>query len=381
MKSKKQFRLRSIIITAALSVVLTLGAVALTLWLLLGTQGLAIAGGALFIRTSFVGEYDADIMADAALESMVDSLGDEWSFYADAEWYEALKERRSNSYVGIGITVTYHQDGVHIVEVTEGGPAEKAGLLPGEIIVSADGQDLTGENAVNATTYIQGEAGTKVVLVVLDARGNSREVTVKRERIQKDPVTAQLLEDGIGYVRLDNFYKGSSDHVKAAVESLIEQGATSLLFDMRDNPGGYVSELTDLLDYLLPEGPIFRTGTRLGPRRVVKSDADCVDLPMAVLVNADSYSAAELFAAQLRESVNAPLIGEKTYGKGYSQQTFPLPGGRGLNISTKTYYTGAGVSLIGVGLTPDVEMALTGPEDNQLAAAMDALLEHAKSSE
>ena len=374
MKKNRRFRLRSIIITAALSVIFTLGAVALALWLLLGTQGLAVAGGALFIKTGFVGEYDADAMADAALESMVDSLGDEWSYYADAEWYAALKERRSNSYVGIGITVTYQEDGVHIVDVTEGGPAQKAGLMPGEIIVSADGQDLTGENAANASTYIQGEVGTKVILIVLDARGESREISVKRLRIQKDPVTAELLEDGIGYVRLDNFYKGSSDHMKQAVEDLVAQGATSLLFDMRDNPGGYVAELTDLLDYLLPEGPIFRSGTRLGPKRTVKSDADCIDLPMAVLVNEDSYSAAELFAAQLRESVDAPLIGQKTYGKGYSQQTFPLPGGRGLNISTKTYYTGAGVSLIGVGLTPDLEVELTGPGDNQLAAAVEALL-------
>ena len=378
MKKTRRFRLRSIIITAALSVILTLGAVALAAYLLLGSHGLAVAGGALFINTGFVGEYDADAMADAALDAMVDSLGDEWSYYADAERYAALKERRSNSYVGIGVTVTYQEDGVHIQDVTAGGPAEKAGLLPGEIIVAADGQDLTGENAQNATTYIQGEAGTQVVLAVLDAQGISREVTVKRERIQKDPVTCELLEDNVGYVRLDNFYKGSADHVKDAVEDLLAKGATSLLFDMRDNPGGYVSELTDLLDYLLPEGPIFRSGTRLGPKSTVKSDADCVDLPMAVLVNADSYSAAELFAAQLRESVNAPLIGQKTYGKGYSQQTFPLPGGRGLNISTKTYYTGAGVSLIGVGLTPDVEVELTGPEDNQLAAAVEALLEHAK---
>ena len=374
MKKNRRFRLRSIIITAALSVIFTLGAVALALWLLLGTQGLAVAGGALFIKTGFVGEYDADAMADAALESMVDSLGDEWSYYADAEWYAALKERRSNSYVGIGITVTYQEDGVHIVDVTEGGPAQKAGLMPGEIIVSADGQDLTGENAANASTYIQGEVGTKVILIVSDAQGTFREVAVKRQRIQKDPVTAELLENNVGYVRLDNFYKGSSDHMKQAVEDLVAQGATSLLFDMRDNPGGYVAELTDLLDYLLPEGPIFRSGTRLGPKRTVKSDADCIDLPMAVLVNEDSYSAAELFAAQLRESVDAPLIGQKTYGKGYSQQTFPLPGGRGLNISTKTYYTGAGVSLIGVGLTPDLEVELTGPGDNQLAAAVEALL-------
>ena len=379
MKKTNRFRLRSIIITAALSVVVNLGAVALALWLLLGSQGIAVATGALLINTGFVGEYDKDAMADTALDSMVQSLGDRWSYYADAETHKALKERRSNSYVGIGVTVIYMEDGVHIQEVTEGGPAEKAGLKVGEIIVAADGRDLTGENAKNAASYIQGEAGTSVVLAVLDEQGISREVTVKRARIQKDPVTAELLENQIGYVKLDNFYKGSADHMKAAVDNLVEQGATSLLFDMRNNPGGYVDELTDLLDYLLPKGPVFRSGTLLGPKKTVKSDAACIDLPMAVLINADSYSAAELFAAQLRESVGAPLIGQRTCGKGYSQQTFSLPGGRALNISTKTYYTGAGVSLIGVGLTPDVELELNGLDDNQLAAAMHALLEHAKS--
>ncbi len=381
MKKTNRFRLRSIIITAALSVVVTLGAVALALWLLLGSQGIAVATGALLINTGFVGEYDKDAMADAALDSMVESLGDRWSYYADADTYKALRERRSNSYVGIGVTVIYTEDGVHIQEVTEGGPAEKAGLKAGDIIVAADGQDLTGANAQNGASYIQGEVGTSVVLTVLDEQGVSREVAVKRERIRKNPVTAELLEDGVGYVRLDNFYKGSADHVKKEVDSLVEQGATSLLFDMRNNPGGYVNELTKLLDYLLPKGPVFRSGTLLGPRTAVRSDANCIDLPMAVLINGDSYSAAELFAAQLRESVNAPLIGQPTCGKGYSQQTYPLPGGRALNISTKTYYTGAGVSLIGVGLTPDVEVGLTGPEDNQLEAAVEALLEFAKTIE
>lgn len=378
MKKTRQFKLRTIILTAALSVVITLGAVALALWLLLGTHGLAVATGAVLINTGFVGEYEEDAMADAALDAMVESLGDRWSYYADAETYEALKERRSNTYVGIGVTVTYLENGVNVLEVVQGGPADKAGILPGEIIVAADGQDLTGEHAVNAAAYLQGERGTEVVLTVLDAEGVSRQVAVTRERIQKDPVTAELLEGNIGYVRLDNFYSGSAEHVEAAVESLIGQGAVSLLFDVRDNPGGYVKEMTDLLDYLLPEGDIFQTKTRLGRQRIVRSDGDCVDLPMAVLVNGDSYSAAELFAAQLRESVGAPIIGQPTFGKGYSQQTFLLPGGRGLNLSTKTYYTGAGVSLIGVGIIPDAVVEPVGPEDDQLAAAVQMLEDRMK---
>lgn len=370
---KKRFSVKSIVLTAALSVVLTLGAAALGAWLLLGSSGLAITYGTAVIRSSFVGEYDEDALVDSAMEAMIDSLGDRWSYYMDEESYEASKLRRSNAYVGIGVTITYQEDGVHIQEVTVGGPAEQAGLQVGEIITAADGNDLTGEHVTQASAYIQGEEGTSVVLTVLDAQGNERTVTVKRARLSKDPVTSEMLEDGIGYVALDNFYEGSAQHVRAAVEALMEQGATALIFDMRDNPGGYVSELTELLDYLLPEGPIFCSGTRLGPKHVTQSDADCVDVPMAVLVNADTYSAAELFAAQLRESVGAPVVGQPTCGKGYSQQTFRLPGGRALNLSTKTYYTGSGVSLIGVGITPDAVVEQTGSGDAQLEAALEMI--------
>lgn len=369
----KRFSIRSIILTAALSVFVTLGAAALAVWLLLGSSGLAIATGAVYINARFVGEYDEDAMADAALNAMVESLGDRWSYYMDAEDHAASKLRRDNAYVGIGVTVAYEEDGLHIQSVVEGGPAEAAGLLPGEIITAADGNDLTGDNVYGGTALIQGEEGTQVVLTVLDDGGVSRQVTVTRARLKSDPVSYELLEGNVGYVRLANFYNGSADHVKAAVEELLDQGAVSFVFDMRNNPGGYLNELTDLLDYLLPEGTIFRSGDRSGPKQTVNSDADCVDVPMAVLVNADTYSAAELFAAQLQESVGAVIVGQPTCGKGYSQQTFPLPGGRALNISTKTYYTGAGVSLIGVGLTLDLEVELTGTEDTQLAAAVDSL--------
>lgn len=369
MKEKKRFSGKMIVLTAALSVVLTLGAVALAAWAVLGTSGLAVTAGVAYINTLFVGDYDKDAMADAALEAMVDSLGDRWSYYMDAESYAASKLRRSNAYVGIGVTVTYEEDGLHIQSVTAGGPAEAAGLLAGEIIISADGHDLTGVNTSGAS-YIQGEKGTSVLLVVLDEGGASREVSVLRRQIKSDPVTYELLEGGVGYVALSNFYRGSADSVEAAVEELLAQGAATLLFDVRGNPGGYLNELVELLDYLLPEGNIFQSGNSSGPKKVTKSDADCVDVPMAVLVDGDSYSAAELFAAQLRESVNAPIIGQPTCGKGYSQQALTLPGGRALNISTKTYYTGAGISLIGIGLTPDVVVEQTGEGDAQLEAAL-----------
>ncbi|MCC8121575.1 MAG: PDZ domain-containing protein, partial [Oscillospiraceae bacterium] len=352
---KKRFSPISILVTAALSVLCALGAVALAAWLLLGSAGLSILQGVVTINTQFVGEYDADQMADAALDAMVESLGDRWSYYMDADSYTATVQRRSNSYVGIGVTVMTEEGGLRIQSVTEGGPADLAGLLVGELITAADGTDLSGDNAELGTSLIQGEEGTQVTLTVEDAQGASRQVTIVRAQLQTDPVSYEMLEDSIGYVALSNFYSGSAEIVEAAVEDLLSQGAASLIFDMRDNPGGYLSELLDLLDYLLPEGDIFQSGDSSGPTRVTTSDEDCVDVPMAVLVNGNTYSAAELFAAQLQESVGASIVGEATYGKGYSQQVFELLGGRALNLSTKTYYTGSGVSLIGPGVTLDVE--------------------------
>ncbi|MCD8332040.1 MAG: S41 family peptidase [Oscillospiraceae bacterium] len=372
---KKRFSPVSILVTAALSVLCALGAVALAAWLLLGSAGLSILQGVVTIHTQFVGEYDADQMADAALDAMVESLGDRWSYYMDADSYTATVQRRSNSYVGIGVTVMTEEGGLRIQSVTEGGPADLAGLLVGELITAADGTDLSGDNAELGTSLIQGEEGTQVTLMVEDAQGSSRQVTIVRAQLQTDPVSYEMLEDGIGYVALSNFYSGSAEIVEAAVEDLLSQGAASLIFDMRDNPGGYLSELLDLLDYLLPEGDIFQSGDSSGPTRVTTSDENCVDVPMAVLVNVNTYSAAELFAAQLQESGGASIVGEATYGKGYSQQVFELLGGRALNLSTKTYYTGSGVSLIGTGVTLDVEVILDedAQEDSQLAAAVAVL--------
>ena len=177
----------------------------------------------------------------------------------------------------------------------------------------------------------------------------------------------------VGYVRLLNFYDHSAQRLEEAVTQLREQGAEALVFDMRNNGGGYLSQLTDMLDFLLPEGPIFISRDRAGHEEITNSDADCVELPMAVLVNADTYSAAEFFAAELQEQGAAVIVGEPTSGKGYSQQTFPLPHGGAVAISTGAYFTGSGASLIGTGLTLDAEVYNTGAEDTQLAAALELL--------
>ena len=352
-----------------------LGGGLLALRLTVGEGALSLLEGLLLVNTRFVGEYDPVSAVDAALDGMVEGLGDRWSYYLTAEAYEAQELRRKNQYVGIGVTVNYErEEGVLILEVMPGSPAEQAGLLAGEVITGADGVSLSGEARYQGSEHIRGEVGTAVTLEILDTGGARRTVEVVRAPVSTDPVEYRLLEDGTGYVKLANFYDNSAQRLREAVEDLQSQGARALVFDVRNNGGGYLSQLTSMLDFLLPEGPIFISRDRAGRETVTQSDAACVELPMAVLVNADTYSAAEFFAAELQEREAAVIVGVPTSGKGYSQQTFPLPHGGAMSISTAAYFTGSGISLIGTGLTLDAQVELSGEGDAQLEAAL-ALLE------
>ena len=366
---KRRFSAVHLLTAVLLAVALTLAGGVLTLRVILGAEGLGMMEAMLLIKTKFVGEHDIGAATDQAMDALIDGLGDRWSYYMDADAYAAQQESRSNSYVGIGVTVTYPEEGgLMIQSVTEGGPAAAAGLVPGERITAVDGTPLTAENQQEAAAMVRGPEGTQVTLTVEDAGGGVREVTVTRATVEEHPAEGELLPDGTGLVTIRNFNSRCAEESIAAVEDLVDQGAERLVFDVRNNGGGYVSELTELLDYLLPEGPIFRSRTKEGLERVVTSDASCVDLPMAVLVNGNTYSAAELFAAQLQEMDWGVVVGEPTFGKGFSQQTFSLANGGAINLSTARYYTGQGVSLIGAGLTLDQEVTLTEEEAAKLAA-------------
>ena len=371
---KKRFSLIHLLLLVLLTVAVTAGVGFAVLYQMVGKEGVSLLEGLHLINEKFVGEYDEGEVVDAALEGMVEGLGDRWSYFLTEEEYEAQNQRRTNQYVGVGVTVNYEsEEGLQIVEVTAGGPAEEAGLQPGELITAVDGFSLAGEARYEGADKIQGEEGTTVSLEVRGTDGQTRTVELKRTKLETDPVSAEMLENNVGYVRLSNFYDRSADRLKEEVTRIQEEGTTALVFDMRNNGGGYLSQLTDMLDFLLPEGPIFITRDRAGNEEITQSDASCVDLPMAVLVNADTYSAAEFFAAELQEWGVAVIVGEPTSGKGYSQQTFELPNGSAVAISTGAYFTGSGTSLIGTGLTLDKEVYLTDQGDAQLEAALELL--------
>lgn len=364
---------------------ITLGAV----WAWMGEDGRTLLSARRLIQQRFVGDYDEDTDLHMTLNAMVTGLGDRWSYYLTPDEAQQVREDRENAYVGIGVTVNQEgENGLEILTVTLGGPADEAGLQAGEIIQGVDGVAVTAENRSDMITAIRGEEGSSVTLTIADAKGETRDVTVTRSAVHGITAAWTMLDGNLGLVTIANFYQGTADLVKQGVDELQKQGAVGLIFDVRSNPGGYVSELTQILDYLLPEGVIFKTTAYNGKEKEYTSDASFVDLPMAVLVNADSYSAAEFLAAQLQESAGAAVVGEKTSGKGYSQMLFDLPDGSAIGLSTARYFTGGGKSLIGTGLTPDPEISLTEEQqkdllmgklahedDPQLQAAIQALTE------
>lgn len=335
----------------------------------------------------FIGEADQNAMENAAASAMVNALDDRWSYYMTAEQYLSYQDTMSNSYVGVGITIQIREDkqGFDIIGVTPGGPAEEAGLMAGDLLAAIDGTTTVGMEISATSVLIRGEEGTTVRLSV-DRAGERREFTVTRRKFQTPVATYEILEDNIGLITIENFDDRCADETIAAIKALQSQGATALIFDVRNNPGGYKHELVELLDYLLPEGPLFRTEDYLGKENVDYSDVDYLDMPMAVLVNLSSYSAAEFFAAALDEYDAAIVVGEKTYGKGYFQNTFLLGDGSAVNLSVGKYYTPNGNSLAGVGLTPEIEVVvddataaaiaagtMQAEEDPQIIAAINAL--------
>lgn len=342
------------------------------------------------IRERYIGIEDVDMakVEDAAANAMVEALGDRWSYYLDEESYQANLRANQNAYVGIGITVSreLEETGISVLKVEESGPAKEAGLQAGDIITAVEGQDALELGVDGASELIMGEENTWVEISLLRG-GEERTVSVQRRRIETAIATGQMLDGNVGLVRIDNFRSRCAQETIAQIEALLEQGAEALILDVRFNPGGYVTEVVEVLDYLLPEGAVFRSRDYLGKEDVDYSDERCLDIPMAVLVNGSSYSAAEHFAATLSEYGAAVTVGEPTVGKGRYQMVYELGDGSGVGLSVGEYFTPNGVNMSDAGgLTPDVVVTvdeqtameiynglLEAEDDPQIQAALERL--------
>ncbi|MBQ6720302.1 MAG: S41 family peptidase [Oscillospiraceae bacterium] len=339
------------------------------------------------IEDYYIEDVSVPELEDVAAEAMVNAAGDRWSYYIPASEYAAYRETSENAYVGIGITITvaHDGDGLQVMQVNPGSSAEEAGMLVDDVIIAIEGQSASGMSTTDARNLVRGKEGTAVALTV---RRGSEELTMSviRRKVQVPVAQWEMLDNHIGLVTIANFDERCAEETIAAIEALLAEGAEKLIFDVRGNPGGYADELVEVLDYLLPEGDLFRTVDYAGRENVDTSDADCLEMPMAVLVDGESYSAAEFFAAALQEYEAAVVVGVKTTGKGYFQSTFRMSDGSAVALSIGKYFTPKGISLEGVGIEPDVKVPvdeetmlniyydkLQPQEDPQIQAAVEAL--------
>lgn len=329
------------------------------------------------IKENYLRDYDIKNVQYAGLKAMVASLGDPYSVYYTPEEFAAFQQNSSGEYYGVGM-------GIGIDEVTglavvsyflEDSPAEEAGIQVGDLLVSIDGEDITKNTIQEIRVKCIGDDGTPITIGV--KRGEEvLEFNMARRSIELDMVEYKMLEGGIGYMRIKQFSGNSEALFNKGMDEFEEQGAKGIVFDLRNNPGGYLNTVVSILDRLLPEGTIVYTEDKYGNRDTKTSDANNVQIPIVMLVNENTASASEIFAGAIQDYDWGKAVGTRTYGKGVVQIVIPIEStGGGLKITSSEYFTPKGRNIDGNGIYPDkyVELSAEATEDTQLKEGLSEL--------
>lgn len=315
------------------------------------------------LDTYYVEDYDKELAEELMYTGLVAGVGDPYTYYLSADSLAEQVEKNSGHFVGIGVEIYAGDDGYIVVSsVTPGGPAEAAGILAEDKITEVDGESITGKTAADVSALVKGEEGTDVTLTIFrESTGEVLEKTVTRQDIQVKTVSWSMMDDNIGYISITNFRENTYSQFKEALDTLEAEGMEKLVLDLRNNTGGLVKSAHEIGEELLPEGIMVYTMDKEGNREDTLCDDVYNDVPMVVLVNGNSASAAEILAGAIQDTGRGELIGTTTFGKGLVQRLFTLPDGSGLNVTIQKYYTPNGTSIHGVGITPDYEVEL--PEE------------------
>ena len=311
------------------------------------------------VSEHYIDEADRVRMGQSAASAMVAGLGDKWSYYMTPDEYKSYKLSSANEYAGIGMSISKEEDGsFRVISVNAGSAAAQAGISAGMILTSVDGQSVRDLSEDQARTLIRSKLNGVFTLGV----SGGGEYTVDCTATHESAVNFRKEKTDAGYVQIYNFEAGSADEAIDAIERLLEQNIVALCIDVRGNPGGLASETQKLLDYLLPSGTLFYTADRRGNEEAAKSDSMCIQLPMVVLINSETYAEAEVFAACMQEYQWATLFGETTTGSTRDQETIELSDGSAIRLSTKSYLTPNRVDISTQGgVVPDMILYNSDP--------------------
>lgn len=311
-----------------------------------------------YLDAYYIGDYDEEMVANGLSKGLLSGINDKYAQYYTKDEFNALLESSSGLYGGIGVSVVMNDDGhVEVYKVFDNSPAKEAGIQTRDLIVEADGSRGF-EDLDSLVAIVRGEPGTYVDIVI-NRDGEEIPLTVERKKISNPTVESEMLEDDIGYIYISEFSTVSVNQFSAAVDELEANGAKALIIDVRDNPGGDYDAVVAMSDRVLPEGLIISTKDKNGNEKKEYSDeAHKITLPMAVLVNGNTASAAELFSGAIQDYGIGTIIGERTYGKGVVQSIFRLNDGSGMKFTTEKYFIPSGRCIDGEGLTPDIEVKI-----------------------
>ena len=329
------------------------------------------------IRTAYLEEPDEQLQTDYMYLGLVAGLGDQYSTYYTKEEFESVQKDQAGSFEGIGINIAKNteDDTLVVLSVVEGSPAAEADVEAGDILLEINGTDMTGKDTADAVALIQGIEGEPVVLL-LSREGREESFTVELEKttINQSSASGKMLENDIGYIQISSFTKLTPDQFQEAYASLQEQGMKGLILDLRGNLGGLVDSACSILDQFMPEGLMVYSEDKYGERKERTCPGETpIEIPMVVLVNENTASAAEIMAGAIKDYEVGTIVGTTTYGKGIIQNTYCLSDGSALRLTISHYYTPKGNDIHKVGITPDIEVEQ--PEDSETDLQLDKALE------
>lgn len=339
------------------------------------------------VKESYTGDIDDEQMEEYMYKGMMASLGDPYSAYYTSEEYEELTTETTGSYEGIGVVMQQdvNTGEVKVVRCYEGAPGEKAGLLPEDVLVEVNGESVSGMELSEVVDKVK-SSQDQVAHLTIAREGESEylEIDVHLEEVNIPVVQSEMLEDNIGYIALYEFTEQTEPQYMEAFEALKDQGMERLIIDVRNNPGGLLTSVCDILEDILPEGLIVYTEDKNGEREEYACDGENeLDIPLAVLVNGNSASASEIFAGAIQDYSKGTIVGTTTFGKGIVQSLIPFNDGSAIKTTTAKYYTPSGKCIHGTGIQPDVEVELSEgleqetsishEEDNQLQKAIEVV--------